>query len=57
MEQLISNSSNPALPTNMIVIVVDHQTVNVLVGTNLTKLNTNGGLHSILKNAGPRLRE
>ena len=34
----------------MIVIVVDHQTANVLVGTNLTKLNTKSGLRFILKN-------
>ena len=38
----------------MIAIVADHQTENVLVGTNLKKMNTNVGLRFIFKNVGQR---
>ena len=41
----------------MTAIVVDHQTVNVLVGTNLTKSSTNGGLPDISKDEEQRLLE
>jgi len=38
----------------MIAIAADHQTENVLVGTNSTKMNTNVGLRFISKNVGQR---
>ena len=41
----------------MTVIVAGHQMVNVLVGTNLAKLNTNADLLFISKNEGRRLLE
>ena len=41
----------------MTAIVAGHQMVNVLVGTNLAKLNTNGDLLFIFKNEGQRLLE
>ena len=39
----------------MTAIAAGHQMVNVLVGTNLAKLNTNADLLFILKNVGRRL--
>ena len=39
----------------MTAIAAGHQMVNVLVGTNLAKLNTNADLLFILKNEGRRL--
>ena len=39
----------------MTAIAAGHQMVNVLVGTNLAKLNTNADVLCILKNEGRRL--